>query len=180
MIKRYRIVFLLLLLYSCMGNKEGNTQKIPRVDSTTVARADSNSTTVRLTRHEIDSCINLSINHGDTMAYNKVQSFFTLEMRDNEFLYYSIIMANKYNFRDAYFNVYWTLANPGTGESFDQLDSKTQNLALYYLLMSHELGRENSKYSIEEIFGKNRDIPKANSFLDYLKENKRPTFKAAP
>ena len=76
-----------------------------------------------------------------------------------------MLMAHKCNLPDAYYDVYWTLANPISGETFNELDLKTKYLALFYLLKSYELGYENSKYNIQDIFGKNAIVPKSSTFL---------------
>jgi hypothetical protein len=113
----------------------------------------------------IDSLIDRAINKGDTMAYNEVHGYFLIENLDDKFFYNSIIMAHKYKYSEAYFDVFWTLTHPKTGETFTELDKETQNLALYYLIKSYEKGFDGAKSSIEEILGKNIKIPSSEFFL---------------
>lgn len=79
-------------------------------------------------------------------------------------------MAHKYNIPKAYYDIYWTLATPPSGESINDLDPETRYLALYYLLKSYEQGYTDAKYNIQEIFGKDSSIPKSSSFLIKMSE----------
>ena len=154
----YLIVISFILFTSCFNKKEPvvilkNYNEIPSYEK----RIQN----VKLT----DSLLNLSITKGNEKAYNLVSSDFILDANYEGLIYYSLIMANKYNSPEAHFHIFLILSESADGGSFEKLDNKTKCLALYYLLKSKELGYENAKYSINEIFKKGRVLHKSNYYL---------------
>jgi hypothetical protein len=72
-----------------------------------------------------DSLYNRALNHGDTVAYLNLRMIYYIGgSRAEDFLYYSLIMSNKYNYKVAANDVYFILAD---GDS--TLDDKTQEMA---------------------------------------------------
>jgi hypothetical protein len=89
---------------------------------------------------------------GDTLAYNEYQLICSLSGHDKETLFYSLIVAEEFNYHRAYFNAYYTMTI-NTAE----LKSKHYNdLKMYYLLKAYELGNRDA---LDEI---NRLYPNAN------------------
>lgn len=112
-----------------------------------------------------DSLFNLAIENGDEKAYNNVAGNYILDENYEDLLFYSLKMANKHNSSEANFHVFLILSNSNNGKSFDELDAKTKNLALYYLAKSNELGYQSAKYSINEVLGKGKVIKKSSFYL---------------
>ncbi len=80
-------------------------------------------------------------------------------------------MANRHNNAEAYYELYLIIVSnsPGGRENaMKNLDRKTKNFALYFLLKSYELGYKSAKYPIDEIFGENSIIPKSSYYLKEL------------
>lgn len=76
---------------------------------------------------------------------------------DNDFLPWAIQMANKYNNAEACYHVYCGITFSTSklkDEAFRELDPRTKNFALYYLIKSNEMGYVSAPYALEEIFGK--------------------------
>ena len=84
---------------------------------------------------------------------------------DEEFLIYALIMANKYDYPQAYFDVYFYLTN--VFPDISDIDEATANMAISYLLKAKDKGHhqaidivekynisstENSKQYLEEIY----------------------------
>lgn len=114
----------------------------------------------------IDSALML----GNGMAYNEVSSYYLIEDMGESFFYYAFTMANKYNNAEACFHVYSIIANSTSKQPKEALglkDKKTKNLALYYLIKSHEMGYESAKIQLVEIFGED-EAPQKSSY--YLKQ----------
>lgn len=104
--------------------------------------------------------------NGDTSAYYELSvSYFDHSIQE-EFLFYSLIMANKYDYPQAYFDVYFYLTQIFSSD-INNIDESSANLAIYYLLKANEKGhhqakdivekysvtnKENSKQQIERIF----------------------------
>ena len=157
--------FLLVLnLLSCSlkSNSEKN-DGICYLDSTT-------STPINNT-HFIDSLKLIILKNGDPVIYNQVHSYYSLETRDDEFLYYSMIMAHKYNHASAYYDVFFALAGSEENDSLKKIDIRTKYLALFYLLKFNELGVKSAHYYVESIFGET-NIPKSNYYLQELSKLK--------
>jgi len=171
------VCHMLLSLWSC--NRTDN-----RKIETTYLHSDTisivkNNIDIGDSSKSIDSLIRIAIKKGDTSAYKKVHVYYAERVRDQETLTLSIIMAHKYNYNYAYFTVYTTLANQEE-YGLKDLDEQTQNMALYYLLRSFELGYKDAMNSIKEEFGKPNPIPKSSYYLNKMldfdtKENKNRT-----
>jgi hypothetical protein len=78
-----------------------------------------------------------AIEEGDSSAYSEVSGDFFLAHRSKDFLYYALIMANKYDNAQAHYDVYNILTNNGIAT----LDTTTSNLALYHLKKYKELNK---------------------------------------
>ena len=85
----------------------------------------------------LDSAI---VNGDGRLYYNSAADYTLYYGRDYDILYYSLIMANKYNYPPAYFNVYKGLTHSNTVQTLDDVDESTKNLALYYLTKGAEYG----------------------------------------
>lgn len=92
--KVFLINCIVVLIFSC------NSDKTIKIESIKTDAINS------------DSLINQAILTGDTLAYSKVSNYYILHVRGDEFLYNAMAMAHKYNYPEAYFHVYWILANP--------------------------------------------------------------------
>jgi len=83
------------------------------------------------------------LEEGDTTAYYEISVDFFMDDKSEHFLYYALIMANKYNNRQANYDVYNILTYLSCNK-IETLDSVTKNLALYHLEKAKELGYNGS------------------------------------
>lgn len=153
----YGLMVFIVLFISCQEKKPPVIVKDHNETPSYVKRIDNNKIT--------DSLFNLAINKGNMEAYDKVSSDFILVDDYQALLYYSLIMADKYNYNAAHFHVFVILSNSSSDRTFDKLDEKTKNLALYHLAKANELGYKSAQYSINEIFGKGKIIKKSSYYL---------------
>lgn len=117
-------------------------------------------------KKHVNELLDRCINKGDTVAYDEIEKFHIMDGSQEKILYLSMIMANKYNYSTAYYNVYYELLSQ-TGGYLDQLDKRSKNLALYYLALSKEKGyvlAGNEISRIEEY----TPFPHSNFFLSEL------------
>lgn len=105
-----------------------------------------------------------AINKGDSSSYYEIHRNYFFDGREQEMLYISMIMANKYNMPQAYFDVYSELSHRNGGYPLMDLDERTRTLALYYLALSKEKGYAVIEYEWNQAYG-NKPIPSSNSFL---------------
>lgn len=81
------------------------------------------------------------IKTGDVQSYEELSTAY-MDYSIGEFLPYALLMANKYNYPRAYYDVYESLVlmqSVGQG-TIDSLDPKTLTMALEYLKLSSEKG----------------------------------------
>lgn len=119
------IVILALLVISC--NKKSSSE-INTFDSNSASYFREKLYNKKL----MDSLNYLVLSKGDTLAYNELKGIHYIgEQKFTGFLYYALIMSNKYNYKVASFDVYDILT---TEKKF--LDEKTKKMANEYLLKS--------------------------------------------
>ena len=113
----------------------------------------------------------LALTKGDTISYNEL-SIAYLDSPNDGFLYTALIMANKYNYPQAYSDVYSCLTDRNHKKEFtelDSLDEKTRALALDYLTAGAENGSKECKRLLGHFYieGKylKKDTLKGNSLL---------------
>jgi hypothetical protein len=115
-----KIFILLLIIVAC--KKENNDDKI-------IVSENSASYFQKKLNNLIlmDSLSKRVIEHGDAEAYFEIQSIYNIaEQKRTSALYYAIIMANKYNYNQAYYDVYEILNSTNA-------DNKTKKIANEYL-----------------------------------------------
>jgi hypothetical protein len=151
-------IIIYITFTSCFDKKE---QKPKIEDHDEVPQYVKMNSNIKLT----DSLFNLAINNGDEKAYNNVAGNYILDANYQGLLYYSTIMANKYNSAEAHFHIFLILSNSNNGKPFNELDDKTKNQALYHLVKSNELGYKSAKYSINEVLGKGKVVQKSSYYL---------------
>jgi hypothetical protein len=79
-----------------------------------------------------DSLYDRALHHGDTVAYLKLRMIYYIGgSRKEDFLYYSLIMSNKYKYKEAAHDVYFILSD---GDNI--LDDQTREMANDYLMKS--------------------------------------------
>ena len=123
--------------------------------------------TSHVPRYEIDSLAKMAINEGDTVAYKEFAVGLMRNMKWHKLYYYSFIMANKYNNKDA-FNILYEILNMDleiNGVKFHSEDEITQSYAKYFLLKSYELGYKDAIYAIENEFGEGAEFPNSSYYL---------------
>ena len=157
------IVFFILITSSCKENAskviEGKKQ-----------HAEKNILINDTLEKPIYALIKKAITNGDTIAYSDASSFYFHEGSEAEFLHTALIMANKYDYSRAYYEVYTTLVYSHSNETVETLDPDTKCLALYYLLKAKEKGDARAIGECETIF-KGKEIPKSNFYLLEMAKN---------
>jgi hypothetical protein len=124
-----------VLIYSC-AEKPSNT--IPERSN----QDNSNEIVCSTEKHSFnyDSLIHLSFS-GDTLAYIELSAELFKSSRFEEALYYSLAVANEFDNSYASYNVYASflcLTSLSEEKWLRQVNKKTRNLALYYLVSAAE------------------------------------------
>ncbi|MGC4040315.1 MAG: hypothetical protein QM710_05895 [Flavobacterium sp.] len=122
--KYYIIITVSSLFVSCNNIK--NEEKSNSVNSASVFREKLYD------KKLIDSLNHLVLDKGDTIAYNELKVIHYIgEQKFTGFLFYALVMSNKFNYKKASFDVY-DILNSETST----LDVKTKKMADEYLLKS--------------------------------------------
>jgi hypothetical protein len=145
------ISLLIYLLSSCEEKNALSTKTVNADDS--FPKID--------TMYEV---LNQALDKGDEKAYNKASNYFFMKDRYEDFLYAAIVMANKYQSPEAHLDVYKILNGTRAQRSLSNLDSNSKRLALYYLLKSYELGCEDSRTTVAELFKDSSTLPKSGQY----------------
>ena len=101
---------------------------------------------------------------GDTVAYKELRYIYYYSGHTAEFLPYSLIMANDYNFTPAFYNVFAEMDLPAAE------NSKSQKLAKYYLFVAYEKNAEHAKATIKERFGESFIVPNSKEYWNSLNQ----------
>lgn len=114
-----------------------------------------------------------AIDSGNRRAYNKIANAYLMAYQESTLYYYSLIMANKYHYPEAYLYMNDVLTHEAsTGDLVIISDDQaTQNLALYYLFKARELGSKDAKESIERNLGKEKSLLNSSYFLKKYDES---------
>lgn len=161
------LIFVLSFLMPSCNEKRGSINQTSVIIDSSNYNIDGDN--IQLFKpHVFDSLLYQSITKGNIDAYNKIYRPYFMKSRDRELLYYSMIMANKYNFPEPNFYVFYSLTYPYNDSILiKNVDAQTKQMAFYYLLKSYELGYDDAKYTIKKFFGVNKKFPKSSDFLEF-------------
>lgn len=105
-------------------------------------RSYDNSCSINSATKSISELKQLIIEQGDSCAYSDLKiQFLDFQFGSEDLLPYAMIMANKYNYTQAYFDVFDCLTIPYWSD-IHQIDSRTAKLAISYLLLAANKGQE--------------------------------------
>ncbi|WP_370899697.1 hypothetical protein [Chryseobacterium gossypii] len=161
--KKIKLFLALLLLFNC-AKKEKQINKIVNNDSINrfeIPKFDFHD-------KELQTNLNKAILNGDTLGYIRSYKTYTINGRDKEFLYYAIIMAEKHNYRRAYYDISRILSLRPT-DSIYKKNNYSSKFGDYSLLKSYELGDDFAKDDVKDFYiNEHKPIPKSSSI--YCKE----------
>lgn len=107
-----------------------------------------------------DSLKWLTFRKKDTIAYNKLRSIYLDKPNEGEFLFYSIVLANRSHYPQAYFDVYHELRFIEKMEKNKIYSSKeTKILMIDYLVKGAKLGHRQSIYELGKLYIEGKDFP---------------------
>ena len=104
----------------------------------------------------MDSLRKVVVQEGKIEDFENLYNICVHSVNTREEVYYTKIMAEKYNYPMAYYYLYIS--------SRYQNSKNMDKLAVYYLLKAYEGNCEEAKYGIGEIF-KDKPIPKSEEYL---------------
>jgi hypothetical protein len=97
----------------------------------------------------------LALEKRDTSAYDEMFIEFMDSPNDDRFLLTALMMANKHNYGPAYRDVYYCLTdyfNKGNKSELDDLDEKTRQLAIKYLMDGADMGNHDCRHLLGQIY----------------------------
>ena len=87
--------------------------------------------------------------NGDIKAYNSINTEYLDYAYTEEFLLYAMIMSNKFDYPQAYYDVFTCLTDVYLSD-LHQIDDKTASMAIDYLLKANERGHQQAKEIVTE------------------------------
>lgn len=145
------IIILSLFFFSCKDKIE--KKAIPENESSTLSLYLQYFND----KNKVDSLMDKIVNKGDTLAYKDLSMIYALSGHRSDYLRVSLIMANKYQYTQAYYDVYNDLYRTNsyisgnkeeTIEDLNMLDKDTRNLAFKYLEKAASKGHVKAKKSL--------------------------------
>lgn len=99
-----------------------------------------------------DSLKSRIIEHGDTIAYLRLRSEYT-HMPPDGFLFWALVMANKYEYLPAYCDVYFAIldGHACSGHDLSPVDPKTREFALDYLRTADRKGSAEARSILQQV-----------------------------
>jgi|GEM_PF-6179700 len=142
--KKYGL--LLILLTSCH-----NATKQPEkdaIDDHAVCACSAHHDPVRL-----QASIEHALTTGDKSSYNNAAIDYELTFQYDRWFYLAFVFGNKYNSKEAFYDIYHALTSTTIQDSVVALDSTSASVAYYYLMKAYQMGHEDAtreKTRIEE------------------------------
>lgn len=100
---------------------------------------------------------------GDTIAYVKSYKAYTINGKSKEFLYYAILMAEKNNYKRAYYDISRILALR-TDDPLYKKYKFSSSFGTYSFFKSYEMGDDFAKEDVKDFYlDKNKKVPKSSS-----------------
>jgi hypothetical protein len=120
------------------------------------------------------------VKQGDTIAYNLLSIYFACSEYDEELLPYALLMANKYHYIRAYYDVYDCFCRfyPETTYSLvllDSLDKTTRDIALEYLQKGADFGETNCEWNLGNYYNEGKYFEKDTVLGQKLKDKRWAT-----
>jgi hypothetical protein len=161
---KIKYLFIVIIFGSLFSSCEDKTiKKTDDLNGVSPSKQYSDMFNNKVKRHKLEEKV---FSKGDTLAYRELFDIYFISGNKNDFLKIAMIMANDYNFPEAYIHVY-TLLN---SEKINAVNQKSNKLANFYLLKAYELDKESGyEVDIEERFG-NKPVPKSKDY--WLEINK--------
>lgn len=151
----YVLVFVAIFLISCQQKKEQPVEVI----------------TMNNTR-PINELKELVLLKGDTMAYDELKTAYLTDKYKEEYLLYSIVMANKYNYPPAFYQVYNCLTSVFEYSKLN-IDERTIALAIKYLKEGVDLNERQSTKELGRLYLEGKYVPKDTILGKKLSEKGR-------
>jgi len=145
--KNKYLIILLLVFLSCSSKKEKEAATSPSKEVSTKILTGNITCTTPLLPNEDELKLRI-IKEGDIDAYNELTLSFMAHTFEQECLPYSLIMANKYDYSNAYYDVYLYLTIYYYS-NIAEIDSKTADMAIEYLILAAEKGNHQAIKTIE-------------------------------
>ncbi len=136
----YIIAFICLLAMLGCSNGQDNSDK-------SLLKESTGNFPYIFESEEVQKAICL---HGDTIAYQKVKKLYRDYNIEREVFFYSFVMANRYHYLPAYYDVYvclWQAFNGGKHAmlwDMTRFDPKSREMALHYLKMGAKRGNKDA------------------------------------
>ncbi|MFP3594698.1 hypothetical protein [Chryseobacterium sp. SIMBA_038] len=144
-----------IMIFSC--NKQVINDKIKETESIISAKESAFLT------DSLKNVLNVVLKNNDTTEYQRLYKEFVVSGHKKEFLYYSMKMGELNNFGEAFFDTSTILEK----YNYDSKFPHESKITLYYLLKAYEVGNENAKIFIKEMYlDKGLKVPSSISVLE--------------
>lgn len=168
-------IFSILLFFSCNGERKhiGNETDADPKDTTELKFMGYQYYENFLNDSLRENKLKKSIQDGDTASYESVREDYLIGGYRDELLFYAILMAEKYQYSEACFDVFSGLDTSLYG-SLTSENYLYKKIADYYLIQAYIKGSRSAKFPIKERFG---DAFDSLRIIRYMKKLERHLIK---
>jgi len=135
--KQVILIILSMWLMSCNNQQEKTNKGIVQVQS------------MNQPSRSISDLKSLVLAKGDIQAYDELRIAYLDEPYSEEFLLYAMIMANRFNYPQAYFDVYNCFVNVFYSD-ITKIDENSSKIAIDYLIKAAQKGHEQAQEMVKE------------------------------
>jgi hypothetical protein len=107
----------------------------------------------------IEECKKMVLEKGDERAYYDLYFALNNENCNGEYLFYSLVMSQKYNYPGAYYWVYKCIVSFYEDNNI-AVDTQSLNIALCFLRKGVELDNKNAQIELGELYLKGKYVTK--------------------
>ncbi|MCP4178360.1 MAG: hypothetical protein GY756_11390 [bacterium] len=144
-IKLLNIIALVILLYSCKGEIVNGGPDF-------------------YSKSDIQKMSSKVLKKGNKDAYLNLSTYYFQKNKLNKLIPFAKVMSDKYNFTQAFYDVYSSLQ--GFNNDLEHLNKDKQREALSYLIMAYERGHEQANDVLEDYISKELYVEKsANIYI---------------
>jgi TPR repeat protein len=118
--------------------------------------------------NSITICQRLVVEKGDIDAYQRLSIMYFDNQYCQDILYYSLIMANQYNYTGAYYDVFFYLFI-GYTQKVTKIEPYTADLAINYLMKAYDRKHEEAVLIVEEYHIKYDEKTNREQLINFIR-----------
>lgn len=161
------IIFFVLIFWSCNGNQDRTIPKANTNDTSELKFMGYQYYENFLNDSLREDKLRKSVQDGNTTNYESVREDYLIGGYRDEFLFYAMLMAYRYEYAEAYFDVF-SIVDASLYGSLASESYMYKKIADYNLIQAYIKGSKSAKISMIVRFGENFDSLRVVKYMEKL------------